>query len=567
LYIHAVTAPGSVKSDRRSIVLICILLFAVAFGVRLPGIGWGLKNSLHNQSYHPDEPLIFDFVHKSHVYRGPEEREYYNYGTLFYAILRVADVAGQTFGGIKRPSLELKDVKSPQDWDNLNAYVSQCDLWGRIASALFGAGTAVLVFLIMRRWVTQVGAIAGAALIIFAPAHVEHSRFQTVDIISLFFVALAALAAVRLLRPELRDPKKWFGEVILAAALAGCAGSTRYSDALMVLAVMMAVAVRRPKGWVWMAASAPFVAIIAFCLTTPGVVTDSSYFWSNFQFQATHANTGHGLVFVGRPSGFIYQIYELMIGISILGVVFGIGGLLYAAIRKHQWAWVLLAYFVPYLISIGTLHVMFLRYGFPLYLGVACGFAYAISAISLRANKSWVGVAVAAMALLSIENPQGGIRGTILFTQWMTGTDPRDAAGHYIADLSKLTPNLDIGILGSSPWFWSASIMKDAAYVEFLPPSQQQQILAQTRDPHVVSLMSGQVPMYMTYSSYEIEDAARLKGRTDLDLESMSEVQLGQAKMEAVDQLYAPDRVFGGDGPTIHDLEYIRPTVWIVKRR
>jgi len=440
-------------NDKKRVVLISLVIFIVALAIRLAGIGWGLKNDLHNQSYHPDEPLIFDFVHRTNLFRGPTEREYYNYGTLYYAVLRTAETVGRTVTGVSMPSnMVFEHVQSLKEWDDLNSYVSDFHLWGRIAGALFGAGTAVLIFLIMRRFVTNTGALAGAALIAIAPAHVEHSRFQTVDIVSLFFVALATYGALRLLRSELVETKQWWIDVAIAAGLVGCAASTRYSDGLLALSVMTAIIIRRPKGWPAMVAAVPFLAILAFCITTPGVLTENSYFMENFKFQASHANTGHGLVFVGRPSGFLFHPYELMMGISVLGAVLGMAGLLYAAIRKHHWAWVVAAYFIPYLISIATLHVMFLRYGFPLYAGVACGFAYAISAVQRRSNRI-SGVGVAAASLVGVFPIQTGLTGTVLFTQWMTGPDPRDEAARYMFDLAKKTPNMEVGIVGDSPWF------------------------------------------------------------------------------------------------------------------
>jgi len=558
------------KADKRSVLLICILIFAVAFGARLPGLGWGLKNDLHNQSYHPDEPLIFDFVHRSHVFRGPLEREYYNYGTMYYAVLRTSEAIGTMVGAIHPPaSLALSDVKSTQDWDALNTYVSQFDYWGRLASALFGALTAVLIFLIMRRWVSTIGALAGAALITFAPAHVEHSRFQTVDIISLFFVALAMFAALRLLREEPRDSKKWWIEVLIAAALTGVAASTRYSDGLTALAVMAAIMIKRPKMWPYMAAAVPFISILAFLITTPGAVTDNAYFIQNFTFQAQHANTGHGLVFVGRPSGFVYHIYLLIVGIGLFGALIGIAGLVYAAFRKHHWAWVVLAYFIPYYLSIGALQVMFLRYGFPLYVGVACGFAYAVSAIQLRSNRSWVGAVVALLALVGIENAQAGIRGTMLFTKWMTEEDPRDAAARYMFDLAKTRPYMEVGIVGDSPWFWTPAIVKDADFLEFQPREVRVQYLSQTRAPQVVPFtwQPNPLPGYATICSYQTEDGQRLRGRTDLDPESLTEVNQNTAMIDELNRIYQPVATFGEGGPTIHDMEYIRPTVIVMKRR
>ena len=567
--VSDVAEQGSARSEGRSSVFICLLIFIVALAIRIPGIGWGLKNDLHNQSFHPDEPQIFDFVHQTNIFHPVTFRQYYNYGTLYYAILRGTDAIGQAVGAIHRPeSLDLASVtSSPQKWDELNTYVSQDDLWGRFAGAILGAATAVLIFLILRRWTTLAGAICGAALIALSPAHVEHSRFQTVDIPSLFFVALTTLLCVRLLRLELTDKKKWWTEVVIASVLIGCAASTRYTDALMMFSLWVAIAVRRPSSWIPMAVVAPFVVFISFLATTPGFITDSDYFWQNFTYQMAHASEGHDLVFVGRPTGFVYHIYLLIVGISLLGAVIGIAGLLYAAIRKHQWAWVVLAFFLPYYISIGQLDTMFLRYGFPLYVGVACGFGYAISAIERKSNMSWLGIAVAALSLIGIENPQAGIRGTILFTQWMTSTDPRDAAGQYMKDVAAKNPNLDFGIIGSSPWFFTASVMKDSTFWFFQPPEVQASALSQTRDPHVVSFTSNPNPMYATYTSYEVEDGLRLKDDQDVTLEQLENIHTVNEQVRILNERYMVDQIFGDDGPGVHDLQYIRPKIWILKRR
>ena len=563
------TAPGLANTNKRSIALISLLIFIVALAIRIPGIGWGLKNDLHNQSYHPDEPQIFDFSHQTNIFHQPSFRQYYNYGTLYYAILRTTDAVGQAVGAIQRPaSLEMEDItRSTQNWDAFNTYVSQDDLWGRYASAIAGAATAMLIFLILQQWTTLLGGIAGAALITFSPAHVEHSRFQTVDIISLFFVALCTYACIRLLRPQFVETKKWWLEVVVTAVLIGCAASTRYTDGLMLIPLWVAIIVRRPNGWIAFVAVAPFIVFAAFVATTPGFITDSDYFWQNFNYQVSHAQEGHDLVFVGRPSGFIYHIYLLIVGTSGPAAILGIAGLIYAGIRKHVWAWIALAFFLPYYVSIGRLDTMFLRYGFPLYVGVACGFGYAISAIQRRWNNKWLAGGVAAICLLGIDNPQAGLRGTYLFTKWMTDTDPRDAAGAYIKEQANQNPNIDVGIIGSAPWFYSAAVMKDSTVLYFQPREVQAAQLAQSTKPHVVTFMSGANPAFATYSSYEVEDGLRLKGNSDIDLVSRGSVEIVNEQVSILNERYRQVEVFGGDGPGVHDLEYIRPTIWVLKRR
>lgn len=554
-------------SGRTATVVICALLFLVAFGIRLLGIGWGLKNDLHNDSYHPDEPVIFDYIHKSHVYRGPKETEYYNYGTLFYAIVRASEVVGTAVGQIHRPeSLDIGDVHNEQQWDDLNAYASEAILWGRYASAFFGALTCVVIFLILRRFATTLGALAGASLVAFgSPAHIEHSRFQTVDSISMFFVALGTLAAVRLLRSELSTNKRWLAEVALAAGVAGCAASTRYSDALLVLPIWAALAIRRPRDWPVLALVAAVIAALAFILTTPGFVTDHDYFMSNLHYQAAHVDNEVTVVFVGRPPGYIYHTELLMIGISYAAAIIGLIGLLYAAIKLHPWAWVVLAFFIPYFISIAILHSMFLRYGLPLYVGIALGFGYAISAIQLRSDSKWLAVAVALLALVGLESDQSGIRGVITFTGWMMGADPRDEAGQYLKDLAAEHPGLEVGLV-APPYFTTPAVVKDGEFI-YYNRKLGATLLQRTRDPHVVPVDHLHTPPYVTYTNYEFEDAQRLKNVPDLPPEFVEGTKSSNDFYDWLHQVYNEDKIYGQNGPTVPDLQYIRPEVTVLKRK
>jgi hypothetical protein len=554
-------------SGRGATIGLCALLFVLAFGIRLMGIGWGLKNDLHNDSYHPDEPVIFDYIHKSHVYRGPKETEYYNYGTLFYAIVRASETVGTALGQIHKPeSLNIADVQSPEQWDQLNAYASEAILWGRYASALFGALTGVVIFLILRRFTTTLGALAGAALVALgSPAHIEHSRFQTVDAISTFFVALGTLAALRLLRSELARQRDWFAEVIVTAVIAGCAASTRYSDAVLLLPIWAALAIRRPKGWLLMAVTAAVVTVVAFFLTTPGFITDHDYFMSNFHYQAVHVDQELNVVFVGRPPGYIYHAELLVIGIGYAAVLIGVAGLLYAAIKRHAWAWVSLAFFIPYFFSIAILHSMFLRYGFPLYVGIAIGFGYAISAIQLRSHMKWVAALVALLALVGFESPQSGIRGVATFTGWMMGTDPRDEAGQYLKDIAAQHPGLEVGLV-APPYFTTPAVLKDGEFI-YYNPELGANLLKRSRDPHVTAVSHLHTPPYVTYSNYEFEDAQRLKNVPDLPPQFLESTKNFNDFYDWLHTVYNEDKVFGQNGPEVPDLQYIRPEVTVLKRK
>jgi hypothetical protein len=279
-------------------------------------------------------------------------------------------------------------------------------------------------------------------------------------------------------------------------------------------------------------------------------------------------SAGHGLVFVGRPPGWAFHLQQLSAGIGIVPLAVGVMGLGYAAFERKAWAWVLLAFFLPTYVLLSSQAVMFLRYGFPLYIGVAAGFGWVISYLQRRVGNRWVAAGTAAIMLIGVESSQSGVRGATLFTQWMNEPAPQDQAGAYIKNIASNTPGMQIAIFGDSPWFYTASVLKDSSFLRFQSPSVREEYLSRTRNPHVLTFASVQgYPDYATYSSFEVEEALRLRDRKDIDISYWGDIQLTTAKVDQLNAEYETLVVFGTDGPRVHDLEYIRPTVWLLKRR
>ncbi|RYG42037.1 hypothetical protein EON79_19690, partial [bacterium] len=135
-------------------------LFLFALLIRLVGIGWGLRNDLHDWSYHPDEPVIQLYSQRIEPTQGAFTPGFYNYGTFYLTTLKVASdvVAGYTGGP------DPKNLLGDQSL----AFYSRVTLAGRILSALAGAGTVLLAFLMLRRWTGLLGGTMGALVLAVA---------------------------------------------------------------------------------------------------------------------------------------------------------------------------------------------------------------------------------------------------------------------------------------------------------------------------------------------------------------------------------------------------------------
>ena len=549
-----------------------LIVFVIALAVRLVGIGWGLKNDLHNQSYHPDEQDIFLFsqqIEPAHLKFTPGV---YNYGTLYLSALRVASDMTAAYTG-------APDPKNPDtNW----SYMARCNFAGRLISALAGAGTVLVIFLILLRLTDLLGASTGAAILAFAPAHVVHSRFQTVDVLAVFLLAASVLFAFKLIpKPEEDAPPdkqilKW---IVLAGVFAGLSGGTKYTGILGLLSVLVVLFACRRATFLKESLIAFGSAAAAFFVSCPGVLLDNAAFMRDFKYEMLHTSTAHGLVFEGTANGFVYHLLNLLEGFGTIGTLLGVGALAYAAYRKQVWALSLLAFMIPYYVLIGRAEVKFIRYTFPLYVGLATGFGWAV-AKGQKQNK--LGRLVVGAGILAVGGiDYGGLIGTVRFTGYMTAEDPRDTAARYLKDQARSNPNALVG-LPEDPWFWSAPLFLDSTIARrAMSPRKRFAEMQAATAPHVTyyltpegnpsqfdkRLITDVKPDFVTFSSIEYVDPLRLKGRSDVSNEGKAIAIEYTEFTDALQMGYDLDRSFGDDVSLVQDLAYVQPHVLVWKRK
>jgi hypothetical protein len=548
-------------------------LFGFALLFRLIGIGWGLKNDLHNQSYHPDELVIFGYAQTIEPAKGKFTPGFYNYGTLYLTTLRIASdvVTGYTGG---------PDEKNPDStWD----WASRCHLGGRVVSALAGAGTVAVVFLLLFRFTNLFGSVFGALLVAVAPAHVVHSRFQTVDVLATFFLALSAYYALKLIpgkEPEEVADRAAMKFALLSGLFAGLSAGTKYTGILALATLVVALLLSKRPGWIKYGAAGIGMALLAFVVTTPGILLDTAKFMKDFRYEMTHTSTGHGLVFEGTANGFLYHFVNLLVGVGPILTVMGLAGLAFAVFRKQPWALALLAFFVLYYLLIGRAEVKFLRYTFPLYISMAAGFGYLVAEAQRR--QGW-GRLVVALGIAGIGGlDPGGMRQAAQMTAWMAGEDPRDSAARYLKTNGAGT---SVGLV-SDPWFYTPPMYPNTGVSRAVPFEARMQEMRAATDPQVVfhvpadptvapydfntDLLTVDRPERVTISSFEYGDLFRLRNVPGLSQLTQLQVDRAKAFQTQLEKDYKPEIGFGGDGllvQAVHDLEYIRPQVSIWKRR
>jgi len=548
-------------------------LFVFAFGLRLVGIGWGLKNDLHNQPYHPDELTVFGASQAVEPAKLKFTPGFYNYGTFYPTVLRVATDVVTAYGGSPKEG----DAASTWEW------VSRSILAGRVINALAGAGTVVVVFLVLRRYAHLFGAVFGALIMAVAPAFVVHSRFGTVDVMATFLLSLGLYFAIRLVPAgdeQLAD-KSVTKFALFAGLFVGLSAGTKYSGIVALLAVWAALAITRPKGWWWKAIAATAVAGLAFVVSTPGIFLDSEKFWRDFNFERQHVATGHGLVFVHTVNGYIYHWFSLLEGIGTLGTILGVAGLIYACVKKQRWAYVAAAFFLAVYLVIGNAEVKFIRYAFPLFVPVAMGFGYLIGETHRRQGTGRLVAALGIVAVGGID--MGGMIGAARMTSWMVGEDPRDSAARYLREKGQGHPESTIGF-ASEPWFYSPPLFPDAPQnPQLVPPEARREQIASATEPRIVlhvpeepgvapfqfdsRLITVDRPERIVMSSYEFGDPRRLMNDTGLSGADATIVGRYRDFSAALDKDYVIEKAWALDTTPTHDLQYAYPTVIIWKRK
>jgi hypothetical protein len=555
-----------------------LAVFLIALVIRLIGIGWGLPNDHHRQSYHPDEPVIWAYSQGIEPTKLKFTPGFYNYGTLYLTTLRVASdvVAGYTGGGL--------DPKSPEKaWD----YIGKSHLAGRILSVLAGAGTALVVFLLLRRFTTDFGAFLGGFALAIAPGHVVHSRFQTVDVLATFLLALSAFYACRLSPGELdsKDNSSQWKLAALCGLFAGLSAGTKYTGILVLLVPFFILIAARRKDAAKLGSIAIGVALGAFLISTPGFLLENAKFMEGFLYETRHVKEGHGLVFEGTSSGYFYHIGNLFLGIGPIVTLLGFGALIAATTKRMWWAGALLLFFAVYYLLIAGAEVKFIRYTFPLYVPLTVGFGWLMGQCREWGGKWHLVVGVGLLGLGGLFG--GGLISTARFTSWMAARDPRDSAGAFLAG-----KNTSVGLV-EDPWFYTPAIHPDlgrrlvyeagmpqvgiAGYPFFDPlvremtsPSIVRFVPAEGVDSRLdwdIRLITEAKPEYVVYSSFEYENFARIS-----QLANPSPV--GKATVERAEQFrdrllvdYDFVQMYGPGLEMVHDMMYVQPTVWLWKRK
>ena len=539
-------------------VIIAILLLAAA--LRIWGIGWGLPNARHYFSYHPDETVVLGAATRIDFLSGQLDPGFYNYGSLYIYLTAFAILLGSGWGLINIPS---KDLLSPEHI----AEFAKMYLAGRWVAVLLGIATVYLTYRLGSRAYGRRVGLLGALAMAVMPIHVMHSKFLAVDVPATFFVTLSLIFAMRIL-----DGQRW-KDYLLAGLFAGLAAATKYNAGLVIVGPIVAHFLAdksKPAGRILSGKLVSMLGITVggFLVGTPGVFLNWDKFSHDFAYEVIHVRTGHGMVFAGTGSGYLFHyISSLWYGMGIPFLAWATAGFIYAVVKRRSADLVLFSFVLVYYGVIGAAQVRFARYIIPLTPVLALfGARFLVDALVSKdktgnqrwRNAGWLSAAVGAFVLTLFFS--------ISIDALCVHEDTRDIAADWIHS------NVPYGssiMFPTVPWFYTPPI---SPWFGLLDSHQRLEKAREMQSYRLVvgdtewnaDLLKKEKPEYVIVSEFETRDRARLKDPQYYAFENVLDRDYTETHTFNRDQIGSLYPSFGSNLP--HDMSYISPSITIYKR-
>lgn len=549
--------------NKKNSILIILGIIGIAVILRICGIRWGLPNELHYYSYHPDENMVLAAATKVNILDGHFDPGFYNYGSFYIFIVSIGIVIATLTGWVNL------------NWENLGANIGQISnlyLTGRIAAVLMGIATIYFVYVLGRKAYGRRAGMLAALFMAILPIHVMHSKFMAVDVPSTMLATVALIFAIRLSEGcRLRD-------YIFAGLFAGLAAGTKYNAGLVLIAPLVMHLYASKTNPIFRLFDPKLIgmagcAVIGFIIGTPGVFINQPQFINDFMYEVNHARTGHGLVFTGTGSGYLFHlIHSLLPGMGLPILLLAIAGIIYA-LKKHKPADI--AFFsliAVYYLIIGAAQVRFARYTIFM-LPVLTLFAARIT-IELydRLSESKTPSAALSKALTTMLVLIIGY--TMLYSislnKVMTSRDTRDTSIAWIRE--NIPQGASIG-LPAIPWYFTPPFYPEMGIPvraeERLQDAQDftdYQLVLSSQDEWDGEYLKRESPDYAVISEFEAIDRLRINDAA----------AIGYYKVLADDYnikqtFTSRPRLFGIRMPIPvklpHDMSYPSPEITIYARK
>ena len=301
----------------------------------------------------------------------------------------------------------------------------------RMLSATAGVVSIWVLFRVGRHLFGERTAHVAALFLALAFLHVRDSHFGVPDITATCLVLVSFLFTLRF-----RESYQW-RDLILSAAGAGLATSTKYNAALIALPALWAVFRPRTTTTTFVrqlvrATLFVVIAVLAFGLTSPYCFIEFERWIAALRAISAHLADGHGAM-VGR-GWMVHLTSSLRHGLGLPLLVAGLAGLLMLAWKQPGKGIVVALFPLTYWAVIGSGYTAFARYIMPAVPFLCLTAAYVVTEASrtmtaLSGRPNWSHATTCAIALLVVAP---SVWSVVQFNRLLSREDSRVVAAQWV---------------------------------------------------------------------------------------------------------------------------------------
>ncbi|HEX8967738.1 MAG TPA: glycosyltransferase family 39 protein [Chloroflexota bacterium] len=394
-----------------------VLVFTLALGLRVWGIGFGLP-----ELYHPDEPAYV--LQALAVARGLPDGLTFADPPLFKYVLLGEDVV---LYGWQRL---VGAVASPQGFvDRFRADPSQLYLSARLTSAVFGATTALAAGGLAQHLAGRRAALLAAGLTAITFLLVRDAHFGVDDALVSLLVALGLIFCARVVAGGSRR------DYLAAGALSGLAFAAKYDGIALLVPLTVAHVVRRGRRSHREALLALAACLVASVVAFPSLVTEPGRVVNDVYLHLYLAASG-GYDGLDPAGGYVFYARALVTGLGWPLLLAGVAGLLLGVARRQMSSVVVASLPIALLAVLGSQQLYFARFALPALPPLIVGAALLLdSLMSIQ-----LGVGLLASALVAMPP----LVDTVRFDALLTRVDTRALARDWVAADLPLTASIAV---------------------------------------------------------------------------------------------------------------------------
>ena len=328
--------------------LIVIGLTIIALLIRLWGIGFGLP-----QEYHIDEHFYYPYAWI--MGQGQLALPDQAHGpSLYLGLLLLGQKSMQLMFFPGMSNTDFGALRATNPWPFL--------LSARLISALAGALTIPIVYLLARRFRDQIFGIVAAAIMTGLFFHVRDSHFGVPDSFTTLFAAATGWLALRAYQTRrMRD-------VVWAGMAAGLAAGAKYTTVVVVVTVLM-TALLIKNTWprrLTLLIIAALGVLLGFIIGYPNLLINPPIFIKDISFLFVRVGEGFEGWRIVPDNSAVFYLDTLVWSIGVAAIILAVVGVCAAIVRRHAEGLILIVFPIAYFIIMSMSQGHFGRYLLPI---------------------------------------------------------------------------------------------------------------------------------------------------------------------------------------------------------